>query len=67
MGVSPFPGLLLNLYRPTMFSRPLGNKLQEIARLSPADIIAFDVLADVVLDRLRNRPATEVLRKTIRP
>lgn len=32
--------------------RSLGNKLQEIAFRSRRDLEAFDVLADMVLDRL---------------
>lgn len=32
--------------------RPVGNKFQEIARRSPKDMAAFDVMADLVLARL---------------
>ena len=35
--------------------RPLGNKLQEIAARSPADVYAIEELADFVLDRLDAR------------
>jgi hypothetical protein len=38
--------------RPRETPRPLGNKLQEIGSRSPKDLYAFDVLADMVLDRL---------------
>jgi hypothetical protein len=37
--------------------RPLGNKLQEIGTRSPKDIDAFEVLADLVLERLNARDA----------
>ena len=33
-------------------ARLLGNKLQEIAMRSPADLAAIEVVADYVLDRL---------------
>lgn len=38
--------------RPRRDRRPLGNKLQDIGTRSPKDIEAFDVLADLVLERL---------------
>lgn len=47
-----FPPLTPATRRQQRRKRPLGNKLQEIGMRSPDDIIAFDVLADMVLDRL---------------
>lgn len=35
--------------------RLLGDKLQEIARRSPLDLLALDALADLVLARLNAR------------
>lgn len=35
--------------------RPLGNKLHEIMTLSVKDLEAFDVLADMVLERLHSQ------------
>jgi hypothetical protein len=35
--------------------RPLGDKLQEIARLSPSDLRDIEALADIVLHRLKRR------------
>lgn len=47
-----FPPLTPAIRRQQRRKRPLGNKLQEIGVRSPEDIDAFDVLADMVLDRL---------------
>ena len=43
--------------KPCRDRRPLGNKLQEIGTRSPKDIDAFEVLADLVLERLNARDA----------
>lgn len=37
---------------PKRTTRPLGNKLHEIAMRSPADIVSLEVLADMILTRL---------------
>jgi hypothetical protein len=55
--IAPFYKRMGALYRPTVFTRPLGNKLQEIAQRSPQDIVAFDTLADFVLARLNQAEA----------
>lgn len=48
-----FPGRTSLPHRPhRVFHRSLGDKFQEIALRSPADMIAFDRLADAVLARL---------------
>lgn len=47
-----FPPRTVQERRAERRKRPLGNKLQEIGTRSPKDIDAFDVLADLVLERL---------------
>lgn len=38
-----------------LLRRPLGDKLQEIARLSPPDLRDIEAMADIVLYRLKRR------------
>lgn len=50
-----FPGVSALRRRPHRAKRPTGNKFQEIATRSPADMKALDVIADHILARLNER------------
>lgn len=54
-----FPGAAAIRRRPHRAKRPTGNKFQEIAFRSPADMKALDIIADHILARLNERDDKE--------